>query len=241
MTRKILPASTAVILVFLLCSAALTQKKANLVQYPIVTISGDEKPNSNPGVFTGVFQTTPDQQVHILPRNNSAISVTDIFTGVTSLYDLPSNGVPQHIEQFYTDTIHLVFMQNSTPGIPSSDRRCIYLVSANHGTNWVNLGQVPLGISSGFPVISLFNDGRAVLGLHAAVGSSPAHAVIFHDIAPLVGVFMMCDPGLLPASSAGVWVRFVTTPSDKVIFMAAINSSTANPSVYINTLTNPIA
>ncbi len=167
------------------------------------------------------------------------IQIFDVFTGVTTLYDMASNGVPQHIVQFYKDTIQLVFMQNNTPGLPSSDRRCLYLASTNTGQNWSDLGNITGNVTSGFPVISQFSDGRAVIGLHAALGSLGAHTIIAHDLAPLVGVFITCDPGLLPGSNLGVWSRLVTTPNNKVIFMASINSATANPAVYINTLTNP--
>lgn len=239
MTKQIITGLALIVIISTLILPAHSQINSKLIQKPIITISGDEQPNPNSKKYTGEFNTEPYTLVHTQQSDNSVLVITDVYTGVTSLYDMVSNSIPQHIEQRVADTIHLVFMQNNTPGLPAANRRCLYLVSTNHGTNWENLGQVPIGISSGFPEISSFSDGRAVIGLHAAVNGLSSHSVIFHDLAPLVGVFIMCDPGLFPGSSIGVWTKLAVTQTNKVVFMASINSSTANPSVYINSLTNP--
>lgn len=236
MARKILTITEIFVIAVSLFYSAAAQSQNNLILKPIIIISGDEQPIPNSKKYTGSFDESAPAIINTTPGYDGIVQITDVFTGVTSLYDMASNTVPQHIEMQFKDSINLVFVQNNTPGLPSSSRRCIYVISTNTGANWISLGPVD-NVSSGFPALGLFSDGRAVIGIHGMVGGLQSHTVIYHDIAPLVGVFDFCDPGLLPGSSSSVWTKLVTTPGDKVIFIASINSSTANPSTYINTLT----
>lgn len=169
--------------------------------------------------------------------SDSIIAITDVFTEQTSFYDLVSNAVPQHIVQQSWDTIHLVFMKNLTPGIPSADRRVVYVVSTDGGANWTDLGSVFGNYSSGYPYIDLLTDGRAVIGAHTELVGYPAHSVIAVDSAPLAGTFNICDPNLMPGSGVGVWPRLVTTPTGEIPCIASINSS-ITPNTYTNILTS---
>ncbi len=234
MARKILTITEIFVITATLFYSAAAQSQNNFIQKPIINITGDEQPNPNSKKYTGSFNETAPVVINTTPEYDGIVQITDVFTGVTSLYDMASNTVPQHIEMQYRDSINLVFVQNNIPGLPSSNRRCIYVISTNAGANWLSLGVVN-NVSSGFPALGLFSDGRAVIGMHGTIGGLQSRTVILHDIAPLVGVFDLCDPGLLPGSSSA-WTKLVITPGDKVIFMASINSSTANPSTFINTL-----
>jgi hypothetical protein len=94
-------------------------------------------------------------------------------------------------------------------------------------------------VSSGFPAIYCFDDGRAVIGTHATEGGLGAHPTLYHDISPLVGVFSLCDPGGTSATTR-VWLRLVATASDKVPFISAYNpTGGADTVTWLNVLTNP--
>lgn len=173
--------------------------------------------------------------------SDSVVDLTDVFTGVKTLYDLQSNAVTQHLIQnpYHPDTLHAVFMQNLTPGIPSNDRRSIYLVNTNRGLNWVNKGSVPNGITSGFPSIDIMSDGKAVIGCHAAVNSPPLlNSIIAVDSLPLAGAFKVCDPGQASIGTVGYMMIAVTGGSNKISFISSFSATLPFPVTYSNVLSN---
>lgn len=214
----------------------------NLNSLPIVTVTGDEKGNPNSIPYTGNIQEDQIREPRTLLFTDSIISITDVYTGESSLYDLQSNSVTQQLQQWYKDTIHAVFMQNLVSGVTSTDRRTKYIVSTNHGTTWSTIGEVgsTVGIISGYAAIYLTSDGRAVVGDHAAEVVAGQHPCIYHDLAPLVGVWSLCDVNGLAATTR-VWLRFVVTNSGKVPFISAYNipAPGADTLSWINVLTNP--
>ena len=239
MAKRILSVSVlAVFAVLVLFSASNAQNKNLHKPYPVINITGDEPANPDSKRFTGDIDAVLNLQPYTTEYADSIITITDVFTGQTTLYDYVSNSVPQHIVQTNAYTFQMVFMKNMTPGIPSSNRRCVYMVSTNTGASWTYLGEV-FSVSSGYPCIDQFSDGTAVIGGHAAYMGLSSHNVIAYDLAPLIGVFSICDPNYMPGSGIGVWTRIVTTAAGKVSFIGSINGA-PDPNTYSNVLNNSI-
>ncbi len=213
----------------------------NLNPLPIVTVTGDEPRNLNSIPYTGNIQADQMREPRTLLFTDSIISITDVYMGESSLYDLQSNAVTQQLQQWYKDTLHAVFMQNLVSGSTSTDRRTKYIYSVDHGTTWTQQGEVgtTVGIISGYAAIYLTADGRAVVGNHAVEVTAGQHPCIYHDLAPMVGVWSLCDAEGTAATTR-VWLRFVVTSSGKVPFISAYNPSTPQDTVtWLNVLTNP--
>jgi len=222
-----------------------SDKSGRYKAFPIVNITGDEPRNPNSKIFTGDIDAIKNMEPNVLYYSDSIVQITDVFMGVTSIYDMQSNGNTQYIVQRHSyanskDTLHALFMWSMTPGWPAGSRRTLYLVSTDAGATWDNLGEVPSGIRSGYSSIALFNDGRAVIGSHGEVNGQSDHSVIFHDLLPLGGTFTLCDPGGgLVGTTTRVWTRVTTTASNKVPFVCAFNpSGGADTMTYRNVLTN---
>ena len=219
-----------------------TLKIRNNKPAPDIVITGDEPRNPNSVMYTGSLDAVNNGIPNTITYSDSIVSVTDVYMGVWSIYDLQSNAVPQYLYQWYKDTIHATFMQNMTPGWPGADRKSLYLVSTDAGATWTNLGAVGTSssISSGYPAIYCFDDGRAIVGTHSIEGGLGQHPTLYHDIAPLVGVFNLCDPGGVAATTTRVWLRMVATSTGKVPFICAYNpTGGADTVTWLNVLTNP--
>lgn len=210
-------------------------------QLPITVVTGDEPRNPNSKIFTGNIDAAINQKPYTSYHTDSIISITDVYTGVTSLYDLQSNAVTQHLVQWGNgDTLHAVFTRNMTPGLLLADRRVYYAVSEDKGVTWTNLGET-YSAPNGFPAVDLLSDGRALVASHPDYNNQGTHTVLFKDLIPLLGSFTACDPQGWggPGVTARVWPRIVTTPSNKVIFCGAYNpTGGADTTVFLNSLTN---
>ncbi len=205
---------------------------------PTIAVTGDEQRNPNSTIYPYNTLDVKNNTQYTTTYSDSVVGITDVYMGESSLYDLQSNAVTQQLQQWYKDTLHAVLMQDLTPGIPSTDRRTIYIVSTDAGATWSSLGEVGTGISSGYAAIYLTTDGRAVVGNHSSNNGLGAHPTIYHDLAPAIGVFSVCDPGGTTATTR-VWLRFVSTASGKVPFISAYNPSAAvDTATWVNNLTN---
>jgi hypothetical protein len=226
---------SVLILGFVLSFTNKPDNHRNNQQQPLIVVSGDEPRNLNSVLYTGDINNINGEPFTNI-YSDSIVQITDVYTGVSSLYDLQSNAVTQHLVQWYKDTIHAVFMQNNTSGLPVAQRRCLYLVSTNAGATWTNLGEVTG--ESGFPAVDVFSDGRAIVGCHPNLGGT--HVVLFKDLLPLIGSFTACDPGG-GAGTTRVWPRFAVTPSNKVVFAGAYNpTGGADTVTWLNSLTNEV-
>lgn len=205
---------------------------------PIIAVTGDEPRNPNSIPYSGNMNTENIHRQFTTTFSDSIVSITDVYMGESSLYDLQSNAVTQQLMQ-RGDTLHALFMQNLTPGIPSTDRTTQYIVSTDAGATWTTLGAVSsgAGIGSGYGAIYLKDDGTAVVGNHSTEGGLGYHPTTYHDIAPLVGVWSLCDPGGTSATTR-VWQRFVVTSSGRVPFLSAYNAA-VDTATWINVLTDP--
>ena len=208
---------------------------------PIVTVNDNAPRNLNSVPYSGNIDPVTIHRQYTTTYSDSILDITDVYMGESTLYDLQSNAVTQQLMQKGMDTLHAVLMQNLTPGIPGGDRTTQYIVSSNGGATWTTLGAVSsgAGVSSGYAAIYLQDDGTAVVGNHSSEGGLGAHPTIYHDIAPLVGVWSLCDPGGTSATTR-VWLRFCVTSTNKVPFISAYNAA-VDTATWTNVLTVPHA
>ncbi len=143
-------------------------------------------------------------------------------TGVFTVYDLQSNGVPQQIWQdpAVPSNVHAVFMTSMVPGFAT--RVSAYLFSNNYGATWSYLGDVPSTGRSGFPVVTGLQNGSAVIANHNNTNGSTTHTKLYYDSGPGFGVFIELDPGTT-AEGDPIWPAAVVNGENSIVFSAAIN------------------
>jgi len=171
----------------------------------------------NDGSFNPNFVSTNYPPVH-----GASLTYTFQPTGVFTVYDLQSNGVPNEIWQdpLTPLNVHATFMYSTVPGFAT--RSCAYMFSNDGGSTWTFLGDVPSSGRSGFPSISGYTNGAAVIANHNDNGGTTTRTKINYDAGPGFGVFTQLDPGDSPGGQA-IWPRVVGIESDKTAFASAIN------------------
>ncbi|HAY33484.1 MAG TPA: hypothetical protein DCY06_05050 [Bacteroidetes bacterium] len=148
-------------------------------------------------------------------------------TGVFTVYDLQSNGVPNQIWQnpFTPNNVHATFMYSTEAGFAS--RNCAYLFSNDGGTTWTFLGDVPNTGRSGFPSISGYSNGAAVIANHNNTNGTTTRAKTYFDAGAGFGVFTESDPGDA-TSGPVIWPRVAGIGSDKQIIVCSQGGSFTN-------------
>ncbi len=152
-------------------------------------------------------------------------TLTQVFTGAQSIYDLCSNGVPQFIWQdpATPDNIHCVFMTAPAGDPGFTDRKSKYYLSTDRGVTWSFMGEVP-AVRSGFPAITGFSDGSALIANHTADGGGSTRAQAYKDAAAGLGSFTRLDA---PGNNAYIWPRIITTSNvsiaNKFMIVASMN------------------
>lgn len=126
------------------------------------------------------------------PRGDFGIGA-EVMTNLTGFYDYQTNGECKHqINRVNSTESHAIYMYASDSTNVSATRRSGYSFSADDGTTWQNLGDVPSGIRSGFCSLTIIptgsSSGAAVIGDHYAPGSQPI-TVVSYDAAPGAGSF----------------------------------------------------
>ena len=153
--------------------------------------------------FTSTFS-------HEIWMDNFPGTVTFRPTGVTSVYDLQSNGVPMQVIQDPNTplNVHATFM--SAQDQTFSDRTMKYSYSSDGGATWSFLSNVPAaGATSGFGAVSVLGDGVAVICLHSSLGGAPVRTQFFVDAFTGLGSFTNFDPGVVGETFGKIWPRFV--------------------------------
>ncbi|MGB3017845.1 MAG: hypothetical protein WBC65_08560, partial [Ignavibacteria bacterium] len=155
-------------------------------------------------------------------------------TSTSTVYDLQSNGVPQQIWQdpITPANVHAVFMYSHVPGFTT--RGCAYLFSNDFGASWTYLGEVPATGRSGFPAISGFISGAAVIANHSNTNGTSTHTKINYDQGPGFGVFTEIDPGTT-AEGDPIWARVLALPNNNILFTSSISGAFYT---YTNKATN---
>ncbi|MFZ1322578.1 MAG: T9SS type A sorting domain-containing protein [Ignavibacteria bacterium] len=136
--------------------------------------------------------------------------------GVFTYYDLQSNAVPNQIwhDTFIPSQLHAVFMVS--PDTNLINRYTAYLYSNDFGQIWQRLDNVPPS-RSGFPSISGFTNGAAVIANHNNTNSTNVRSKIYYDAGPGFSVFTELDPGIAPNSVASLFPRVLGINSDKIL------------------------
>lgn len=183
----------------------------------------------NDGSFNPSFVST-----NYPPVRGASLTYTFQPTGVFTVYDLQSNGVPNEIWQdpLTPTNVHATFMYSTVPGFAT--RACAYMFSNDGGATWTFLGDVPASGRSGFPSISGYTNGAAVIANHNNTNGTTTRTKINYDAGPGFGVFTEIDPGDTPGGQA-IWPRVVGIDADKTAFASSINGQVLS---YTNSSNN---
>lgn len=202
-----------------------------LVQKP-KPITGSESTVANSSDQN--FKMHNHSNLQIPPSKTMSGTVLFSSMPVLTVYDLQSNAVPNEIWQdpLTPANVHAVYMYSTVAGFAT--RSTAYLFSNDFGATWNFLGDVPGSGRSGFPAISGFTSGAAVVINHNNTNGTTAHAKINYDQGAGFGVFTQIDPGM---SSEGdpIWGRLVCLPNSNIVFAASINGAVFS---YTNKATN---
>ncbi|MGH2575107.1 MAG: sialidase family protein, partial [Ignavibacteria bacterium] len=214
----------SVVISILILSISPVQDDDRRRAFQVKDITGDELPVRNSSNI--IINSDLANKEPVLMYSDSIIQITDVYTGESTLYDLQSNGVPQHCWQdpLSRDNIHAVLTWNQTPGIPAVNRRTKYIKSDDRGVTWISLGEIPSGASAGFPAIYGMNDGRIIIANHSVPTGTFVRTHIFVEVAAGTGTFTTCDPGTDPVFQK-LWPRLVTTNNNQVVFGASGGAS----------------
>jgi len=214
--------------------------KPNRKMHPIINITGEEKSNN---VLPDNKISSPPKLDIYEPVHSTSLVFVYTNTGITSKYDLQSNGVPAEIWQdpLTPGNVHAVFMK-SDQDAGWSDRTCVYLLSTDFGATWNNLGNVPgSGLRSGFPALSGLSNGSALIACHTADGGGTVRAQAYADLGAGFGAFERLDPTVVGVSGDPIWPRIIGTSSvsntNKFVITGSVNT-TAENLTYANTGTS---
>jgi hypothetical protein len=196
-------------------------------------ITGDEVVSSN----TRQIINPSSVSFNFAPIHYSNASISYHPTGVYTIYDLQSNGVPQQIWQdpLIPMNVHTAVMWSITPGF--SPRRCTYLFSQDGGNEWLNLGDVPAGVQSGFPAITGFSDGRVVIANHNNANGTSTRTKIYVDLFPGISVFTEYDAGSV-TNGEPIW-PYLVPKQNGITFISALNLPGFSFGSFTNTLNLP--
>jgi len=185
-------------------------------------------------IFTSSFNVTYE--------NDFITSATFTPTGGTSIYDMQSNGTPVELWQspINPDQVHAVYM-TAELGDPSfTNRRTKYYYSADRGTTWSFISEVPANVRSGYCTVTGLSDNNIMVANHHTDGIS--RTFIYVDIFPGLGSFLELDPVLGPHIQAE-WPRLIATSSitntNKMVILSSGNASDTSWYNIGQTLTAP--
>lgn len=197
-------------------------------------VTGSEEPNlKGTSNFRQPYPGYKTYYQQVVKPNATIIYAT--LPGIYTVYDLQSNAVPQQIWQdpLRPQNVHAIVMRSTQPGFAT--RESVYFFSFDYGATWNYYGSVPSGnFRSGFPSISGFENGAAVIACHDNSGSSTV-TNIYYDIIPGGGVFTRLAPGLPASQNLPIWPRVIGLPDNTIFFAAAVNGSIES---YTNKATN---
>ncbi len=231
--KKSILISGILLTVLLRLSAADAQSQNKEVPIP-KPVTGMEDHFVQPGNADLKFNPGYHNTYQTLFGKNASVTYTTL-PGIYTVYDLQSNGVAQQIWQdpLTPGNVHAVVMYSTVPGF--STRNSAYYFSSNYGATWTRLTDVTLGsIRSGFPTISGFNDGNAVIACHDN-SQSLTYTNLYYSVMPGSGLLTMLNPGLPASQAPPIWPHVVALPDNTIFFVAAVNGMIES---YTNKATN---
>jgi hypothetical protein len=215
-----------------------------LLAINILVIAGDNVTRMNknlaqmdayPLVYAAPYNYNPESIVFI-PQLASGFSTDslvvgpEIFTSISGFYDYKTNGetnVYIQVDPLHKDTIHVCDVTaDTTDPVGSTTRRTKYAFSTNGGLTWETGIEVPDAIRSGYPVIQLLN-GSAVIANHNTAISGQLNINLYHDLAPLAGVFTQI--GHPSPTPFGIWPQISVYSNGNVGVLGRRNVSTNGP------------
>jgi hypothetical protein len=185
-------------LVFLFTGFSFSQKNKNSfieqyrnISYKVIyngdAISAICNNKSLPGV-----KTIMENRVQHNRKAPVVYNTAFTFTGCSTIYDVFSNGTAANITQDPNnpDRIHLVCMY-SPPGDGTAfpNRRTKYYYSTNRGTSFSFVAEVPAGIRSGYPTVTLAPNGVEFIANHNTNVSVVQCSHFYYDAAAGLGSF----------------------------------------------------
>ena len=196
---------TALLITVLLLGFSVTQAQdARSIVQPNTVVSGNE---IGQPVEVDVFTSEP---VSFGPVNSGSLLWTvNNITDRQSGYDLQSNGSTQQVWYDLNNPgyVHAVFCYSSVDDNAWADRTSLYFGSTDGGTNWFELGGVPVNNGttgrSGFPSIIGTSTGAAVISNHNNADST--HNKIYDYLLIIQSFeysFTNYDPGNVPGNQA---------------------------------------
>ncbi len=159
-----------------------------------------------------IYSNELPQKPAIFSVNSMTISGSEVSVSARTHYDLQSNGVIHYIYQDPSNplNLHAIFTVATDPA-PWNTRNAKYFFSNDGGVTWSYVGAVS-NSRSGYPVLSLTNDGRAVVAAdNNEGGNSGIHLYI--DVAPGIGSWNMLFP---PGSSSNP--EICVSSNNKLLF-----------------------
>ena len=178
-------------------------------------------------LFTSPFNVTYE--------DNFITSATFTPTGGTSIYDIQSNGVPVELWQspINPDQVHAVYMTAELGDPGFANRRTKYYYSADRGTTWSFISEVPTNVRSGYCTVTGLSDNNVMVANHHTDGIS--RTFIYVDIFPGLGSWLELDPVLGPHIQAE-WPRFIATGNiTNPTKMVILSSGNASDTCWTNT------
>ncbi len=192
-----------------------------------------------------VYVSTSDFKLNMIAHNYPPVqgaTLTYQFspTGVFTVYDLQSNAVPNQIWQdpLVPGNVHACFMYSTVAGFATRD--IAYIFSTDGGDTWSFLGNVPSTGRSGFPSISGFTNGAAVISDHTNTNGTSTHTKAFYDAGAGFGVFTEVDPGQASGTDA-IWPKIVAkgdggVGNSRLALVSSVNATAG--ACYTNSCTN---
>ena len=210
--------------------------KPNYKVHPIKSITGDEK---SANIQSDNKVTSAPVLDRYEPFHSASLTYVYTNTGVTSYYDLQSNGVPQEVWQdpLTPGNVHGCFTQSNQEA-GWSDRTVVYILSTDFGSTWNILGNVPPASRSGFGAITGTSEGTALIACHTADGATLVRTQVYSDIGVGFGSFVRLDPGVSGVTGEAIWPRVVATANTSLPVKYVLSASVNNTSVdlaYTNT------
>ena len=233
MLRKFTTALILVLFIFSFSSSYSQNRKA----YNNIVLDGSEVGIAN--TESNIQNGNSDNNYEPLTVN--AYTVHFFPFGISSYYDLQSNGTPNEIWQ---DPLNPLYVHAAVMVLPTfgATRVVNYLLSSNRGLTWDNFGNVAEALS-GFPSIDGLSDGAALVTMHTTAGGvAAARSQVFADLGPGFGTFNRLDPGQ-NAGGDGIWGRIISTGSitnpNKYVLAAAQNAGLIAATINGTGLTPP--
>jgi len=171
----------------------------------------------------------------LTPDWNFTATFTPI--GLGTIYDLCSNGSTVQIWQdpATPDNIHIAVVHAPLgDGTSFPTRRTKYFYSSDRGVTWTYVSDVPSGVKSGFPSVTGFTDGTALVVNHSADGAPGATVMqAYKDAFAGLGSFTRLTP---PLNNGGgnialepIWPRALvlqtSSPVNKFLMVGSYSST----------------